>query len=66
MPLVTIDIEACARCQGRHARLVFRPFTRPVCDEAGHVCLTYFGTCPALDEPLLLAINDDAGEDAST
>ena len=50
---ITVCVSGCARCGRDHARLYFKPLTRPI----GR--LTHWALCPHCDQPILMRITDD-------
>lgn len=56
---LVMDINNCARCSGRHDRLVFRKLTRPLDDEVSHLQLSHWCTCPSNGEPILMQVHED-------
>ena len=48
---VTIDLERCARCGGKHLRLSFKPFLNPP-----DPCMTHYALCPTNGEPVMMNV----------
>ena len=51
---VTIDVADCARCNGDHVALKFKPFTQAVGEVASH-----WAMCPNIGEPVLMWVGVD-------
>jgi len=47
--IMTLNIEECPRCKGKHENVEVKPFERFQPKEA-----TGWGICPALDEPFFV------------
>lgn len=47
-----VSVERCARCNGDHKEVTFRPFTHP------NSHYTHWAHCPNIDEPILLRIEE--------
>ena len=50
---LSLPVNNCARCNQNHSNIEFIPFTIPPLE------YTYWGMCPAVNEPILLCVVDE-------
>lgn len=53
MEPITTTVSDCARCNGTHENLEFKPLTNHPIDG---FTFTHWAICPTMDEPLLLKL----------
>lgn len=56
-PLVTMDVNGCARCGTGHKEIGFRRFTNPLL-APGAAAMTHWAPCPKTGEPILMRFVD--------
>lgn len=49
-----MNVRNCARCNGNHDDLVFRPLLQPILDDEGKAVWTHWALCPTTGEPILM------------
>lgn len=54
---VEIHLIGCARCDGDHEKLSFRPLLKPVDEAFLPRPFTHWAKCPTLGEPILLRLS---------
>jgi hypothetical protein len=58
MSEMTVRLSGCARCEGDHETVTFKPLTHAIELDDGTL-YTHWGACPSNGEPILMRVVED-------